>query len=96
MSRDADFHTFRVTVFGRVQGVGFRAFVHREAIRRGIRGEVWNSLDGRVEMIIQSESEDVLLGLLEDLKSGPGVVENIESHPLSAAFLGSFRITPTR
>src|SRR5438094_393834 len=33
-------------VWGRVQGVGFRAFILREARRQGLRGAVWNGHDG--------------------------------------------------
>lgn len=96
MSLYDDCHTLRVSVFGRVQGVGFRAYVHREAIRRGIRGEVWNSLNGSVEMIVQHEDADKLSAFVAALSSGPGVVTSVESEPLSAVFLEGFRISPTR
>ena len=39
----------RVVVHGRVQGVGFRAWVVREAIALGVGGRVWNLADGGVE-----------------------------------------------
>jgi acylphosphatase len=39
----------RVRVTGRVQGVGFRAFVVREASRLSLAGEVRNLPDGSVE-----------------------------------------------
>ena len=39
----------RVVVTGRVQGVGFRACVVREATALGIAGRVWNRPDGGVE-----------------------------------------------
>ena len=40
----------RIVVFGQVQGVGFRAFVLREARGLGLRGVVWNRTDGAVEL----------------------------------------------
>jgi acylphosphatase len=40
----------RVTVRGRVQGVGFRATTAGEARRLGLRGWVRNLLDGAVEV----------------------------------------------
>ena len=39
----------RVVVSGRVQGVGFRAWVVREATAMGLAGRVWNRPDGAVE-----------------------------------------------
>lgn len=57
-------------VSGRVQGVGFRAFVHREAARLGLSGEVWNNPDRSVGVI--AEGEDTLLIQLEQaLRRGP-------------------------
>ena len=38
----------RIRVRGVVQGVGFRPFVHRVAIRQGLGGRVWNDGDGVV------------------------------------------------
>jgi acylphosphatase len=39
----------RVVVHGRVQGVGFRAWVVHEATELGVAGRVWNRADGGVE-----------------------------------------------
>ena len=43
--------TRRYMVRGRVQGVGFRWFVEREAHILGINGWVRNTFDGSVEML---------------------------------------------
>ena len=43
--------TRRFLVYGRVQGVGFRWFVWREAERLGLGGFVRNLRDGSVEVI---------------------------------------------
>jgi len=48
-----------VIVEGRVQGVGFRAYVEREAKARGLRGWVRNRSDGSVEAVFCGEEEDV-------------------------------------
>jgi len=46
----------RLTILGRVQGVGFRAFVEREALKRGIRGWVRNRREGTVETLLIGEA----------------------------------------
>jgi acylphosphatase len=45
----------RLTIHGRVQGVGFRAFVEDEAYARGLEGWVRNRRDGSVETLIAGE-----------------------------------------
>ena len=52
---------FRVK--GRVQGVGFRWFVQREAAEIGLRGWVRNTDDGHVEVVAAGEPDQ-----LEDLQ----------------------------
>jgi acylphosphatase len=44
-------------VKGRVQGVGFRWFVQREAAEIGLRGWVRNTEDGHVEVVAAGSSE---------------------------------------
>ena len=46
-------------VKGRVQGVGFRWFVQREAAEIGLRGWVRNTEDGHVEIVAAGSSEDL-------------------------------------
>jgi acylphosphatase len=46
-------------VKGRVQGVGFRWFVHREAAEIGLRGWVRNTPDGAVEVLAAGEPEQL-------------------------------------
>jgi acylphosphatase len=50
-------------VKGRVQGVGFRWFVHREAAEIGLRGWVRNTPDGHVEVLAAGEPDQ-----LDDLR----------------------------
>lgn len=48
-----------IVVRGRVQGVSFRAFVEREALRRGVAGWVRNRGDGSVEALFIGPVADV-------------------------------------
>jgi acylphosphatase len=59
-----------VIVHGRVQGVGFRAFVEIEALRRGIEGWVRNRSDGSVEAVFAGEA-DVVAAMIEACQRGP-------------------------
>jgi acylphosphatase len=47
----------RLVITGRVQGVGFRAFVAGLAERRGLRGWVRNRRDGTVEALLIGDDE---------------------------------------
>lgn len=49
----------RFEIAGRVQGVGFRWFVHDAAAREGVDGWVRNLPDGRVEAEVEGDSEGV-------------------------------------
>lgn len=83
-------------VQGRVQGVGFRWFVHREASELNLRGWVRNTEDGDMEVLASGEAAD-LDELRSSLKRGPrgSRVDRIVEHELAeseTAGLESFRI----
>jgi acylphosphatase len=46
----------RLSISGRVQGVGFRHALRGEALARGVRGWVRNRRDGSVEALLQGEA----------------------------------------
>ena len=84
----------RFVVRGRVQGVGFRWFVEREAHVLGVSGWVRNNADGSVEVLAQG-TRDQLLGLRSRLRQGPRaarVDDVVESEVGPVAGLSSFRI----
>jgi acylphosphatase len=81
---------------GRVQGVGFRWFVQREASELNLRGWVRNTEDGDVEVVAAGEAGD-LDELRASLRTGPrgSRVDRIVEHPLAdseAEGLTSFKI----
>jgi acylphosphatase len=62
--------SYRYLVRGRVQGVGYRYFVLREAEGLGVAGFARNLPDGSVE--VMAEGDDALLQQLEEkLRKGP-------------------------
>ena len=62
----------RLLVEGFVQGVGFRAFVIREARGLGVVGFVRNVMDGRVEIVAEGSRED-LVALSDAAERGPSM-----------------------
>jgi acylphosphatase len=86
----------RYIVSGRVQGVGFRYFVCRRAEALGIRGEVWNRHDGRVELVAQHQEQDRLRLLELALATGPGEPDRVDTEPAEEREYSGFRIGPTR
>ena len=84
----------RFVVRGRVQGVGFRWFVEREAHMLGIAGWVRNNSDGTVEVLAMG-TRDQLSGLRSKLQQGPRAsrvddVAESEAKPVDG--LTTFRI----
>lgn len=59
-----------VTVRGRVQGVGYRAWVDQEARARNLEGWVRNRRDGSVEAVFSGPAEAVT-AVIEECRRGP-------------------------
>ena len=59
-----------VVMRGRVQGVGYRAFVEHEAQRLGLEGWVRNRRDGTVEAVL-SGADDVIAAMIDACRRGP-------------------------
>jgi acylphosphatase len=55
---------------GRVQGVGYRAFVEDEATRRGLGGWVRNRRDGTVEALFAADAATVV-DMVAACRQGP-------------------------
>ncbi|MGA2695044.1 MAG: acylphosphatase [Terriglobales bacterium] len=84
----------RYLVRGRVQGVGFRWFVEREAYTLGISGWVRNNPDSSVEVLAMGTTAQ-LDALQSKLRQGPRAarVDHIEEFDVQLiAGLSKFRI----
>jgi acylphosphatase len=93
-SAQSSIHARRFVVRGRVQGVGFRWFVEREAHILRIAGWVRNNHDGSVEVLAMGTREQ-LAGLRSRLQEGPRAarVDNVEeSETEPVAGLASFQV----
>jgi acylphosphatase len=81
--KSADAETIvRIVVRGRVQGVGYRAFMHSQAQARGITGWVRNRRNGDVEAVLAGPAGAVH-ALCEVCREGPphATVEALEIAP---------------
>jgi acylphosphatase len=86
----------RVIVSGRVQGVGFRAWVHTKASQLGLDGWVRNRHDGTVEAVFSGDLDAVHL-MLEacHLGSSSAIVDEVKSQLATATAIESgFHIKP--
>lgn len=82
------------TVMGRVQGVGFRYFVMREAMGLELDGWVANTMDGSVRCVAEGPRDRLEL-LLDRLRVGPpaAVVSNVSNAWMPATgTLGPFAL----
>ena len=91
-----------VVVHGRVQGVGYRAFVEDEAYRRGLHGWVRNRRDGSVEAVFAGPPAAVE-SMIEACRRGPmsARITALDQREGTAADLGGravndvFAVLPT-
>jgi acylphosphatase len=69
----------RVTITGRVQGVGYRAWVEHQAVNHALEGWVRNRRDGSVEALFAGPA-DVVTGLVERCRRGPSTARVDAGH----------------
>jgi acylphosphatase len=92
----------QVTIRGRVQGVGYRAFVEHQAITRDLEGWVRNRRDGSVEALFSGPA-DVVSGMIAACRRGPSSarVEAVEEETANSDALNvrrageRFSVLPT-
>lgn len=66
----AHLRTVHIRIDGRVQGVGYRAWVRAQALEFGLTGWVRNRRDGAVEAVLQGPL-DVVENMLRACEDGP-------------------------
>jgi len=92
----------RVVIRGRVQGVGFRAYVEDTALLHGVGGWVRNRRDGSVEALFVGAPETVA-AMIEACWHGPGAarVDAVDEFPAGSDDFArrqageSFAVLPT-
>ena len=92
----------RVVIRGRVQGVGYRAWVDHHARGLGLHGWVRNRRDGSVEAVFEG-AEDVVADMIAACRNGPpsARVDGIAEEAAHADSLGlgrageAFSVLPT-
>jgi acylphosphatase len=82
-------------VTGRVQGVGFRRFVQKQALALGLSGQVRNLDDGRVEILARAPDNSVMGAFEKLVAKGPmfASVSHLESKNVDAtkALIGKMK-----
>ena len=90
----------QVEIRGRVQGVGYRAWLAQVAGMFGVRGWVRNRHDGWVEAVLIAEEADRLEPVLAMIHRGPEAarVEDVATRPLdedeTAGIAAGFEVRP--
>ena len=87
--------TKRLSITGRVQGVGFRFYMERKARELGVTGWVRNRRDGAVEAVVQGSSGAVE-AMIAWARRGPpsAVVADVRVTDATGEFV-TFEARPT-
>ena len=80
----------KINITGRVQGVGFRPFIYRMAVKNGLLGYVINLGDAGVEIIVEG-AEEAIFSFLDAVRENAPEVSDIEDiHHTFSPFRGRF------
>lgn len=88
--------TIRIVISGRVQGVGFRAWIERRARELGLSGWVRNRRDGTVEAVFHGPADSVK-EMIGHCRRGPAraSVEVLERYEEAEPPISGFMIRPS-
>jgi hydrogenase maturation protein HypF len=97
MSKQVSITARKIILSGIVQGVGYRPFIYRHALRHKLHGWVLNS-SGRVEVQVQGEQQNLDAFINTLIDSAPGlsrtVIESISETPFQDT--SEFLISPSQ
>ncbi len=80
----------RIKISGVVQGVGFRWFAIRAAVKFGVYGYARNLYDGSVELLAEGDGSAVN-GFIEEIKIGPSSAHVSGAEIESIEYTGRYR-----
>jgi acylphosphatase len=83
----------RLYITGTVQGVFFRGFVKENAERYNVKGFVRNLEDGRIEIFLEGNANDVNK-MIELCKKGPkhSIIKKVEEKPERFQDMKGFKV----
>ena len=86
----------RARIYGRVQGVFFRAWTAEQARALGVSGWVRNRRDGSVELAAFGD-ENAIAALVQSCRQGPPAagVEQVEVEEIADERAEGFEVRPT-
>ncbi|MGC9002872.1 MAG: carbamoyltransferase HypF [Dictyoglomus sp.] len=89
--------TYKLRIWGIVQGVGFRPFIYRLAKSLNLKGWVLNST-GSVQILIQGEEENIEKFMELIIKEAPPLsrIERIEKEEVNSEELEDFKILESK
>lgn len=80
----------KIKITGRVQGVGFRPFIYRMAVRNNLLGYVINLGDAGVEIIVEGSKKDIERFLVDVEENAPEVSEIEEIKKKYLEYTGNY------
>ena len=80
----------KIIVSGRVQGVGFRWFVFKEAQQVKVSGQVHNRSDGSVEIVVEGDKQ-AIERLLSRVHHGPAFSYVTDVQTTWQVYTGSYK-----
>jgi len=81
----------KINITGRVQGVGFRPFIYRIAVRHGLKGYVINLGDAGVEVVVEGDAQNIEAFIRSIREEAPPVSEVEEIHVKRGEATGEFK-----